>query len=370
MQIQASGTVFEGHNPKKDVFSSFPILCRLQNGRIIAAFQNGIAKHVADCTVMLTYSEDSGRTWSRPDEPFREWAVSKGYAAHLAYISEISPGRLLASLLLCDHLGNPALPMFNPETGGALPIFIGLAESLDGGQTWREPVVLKVKRFNDVPVPITSPIVKTPDGALILPFETSKKYYDSGIWEHYAASLLSQDGGKTWDDVRIIAHDPENRIMYWDHRMVSIEGGRCLDFFYTFDNAAGKEISIHRSVSMDGGRTWPEKPFDTGLPGQPWPVPLRGDEIVVLRVDRYGDGAIKANLSPDLGATWSDELMFYRHRAKVRKNDDTLTDNLNEQMMWCYGLVSGVTVGEREILAIWYCGAPDATRIECARIRV
>jgi hypothetical protein len=363
MQIIEAGTVFFSEG----TISAFPSACNLGDGDVVVCFQHGPVKNHADGTVCLTRSSDGGRTWTAPEQPFRQWAASKGLTVHAAYLSEVSPGRLLAALLLCDHLGDPELPFFNPDTGGALPMFIGLAESGDGGRTWSEPRILSTGRFDNVPVAIMSPIIKARQDLLLLPFETSKNYNDPGDWRHYAAALVSKDDGKSWDDVIIAAHDPEGRMMYWDHRMITLNNDRCLDFFYTFDNSAGKQTTAHKSISMDAGLTWLERPIDTGLEGQPYPIWLGGDEILVLTVDRYGDEAIKAILSPDLGDTWVDELVIYKHGGYT-DSTDSLNDNLAAQQMWCFGLPFGMRCGAREVMVVWYCGTPEETRIESAKV--
>lgn len=370
MKVTTSGQVFSGQPSSPDAISCFPSVCLLANGEMLASFQCGSVKNHANGTVLFSRSKDMGNSWSEPTAPFKQWASSKGLTVHVSYIAEVSPTRLLANLMLCDHWGDPDLPFFNPKTGGVLPIVIGLSESTDNGANWLDPEIIKSGRFDDVPIPIMSPIRTTSDGHWLIPFETSKNYNDAEPWNHYAACVISKDQGQTWDQCVTVANDPEKHLLYWDQRLAALDQNRCLAFFWTFDAQAGADTTIHRSVSTDGGQSWPSIPQDTGLVGQStWPIPLGGDKIVALTVDRYGAGTIKACLSENLGQTWSQELIIHTHQLSCR-NEKNLVGNLSEQQLWSFGLPSGIRISSNEIFTVWYSGSPERTSVHWARIEV
>ena len=370
MKITAQGTVFSEQASSEEAFCCFPSVCLLSTGEILATFQCGPVKNHAHGTGYLSRSDDGGNSWSQPIRPFKDWGQSKGLTVHLVYLAEPTAGRIVANLMLCDHLGDAGLPFFNPKTGGALPLTIGLSESIDNGISWSEPRIIKTGRFDDVPAAIMSPIRKTSDGDWLIPFETSKSYNDAGLWDHYAACVVSKNEGQSWDQCVTVANDPKKHWLYWDQRLVAMDDNRCLAFFWTFDTRLGADSTVHRSVSVDGGQTWPRTPENTGLVGQStWPVPLDGDKVVALTVDRYGEGVIKACLSDDLGKTWLEELVLHKHELSG-VHADNLVGNLSEMQLWSFGLPSGIRTGEKEILAVWYCGAPENTSIEWAKIKV
>ncbi len=369
MNIIESGVLFEGRTEDAKILS-FPSLCKTGNGEIIAAFQCGPEKNHALGKGILIRSSDNGRSWHNPVDPFSKWATENGYAVHVVYVSEITPGKLSASLMLCDHKGDPALPFFNPKTGGALPIYVGLAESCDNGLTWGRPRVLHTGRFNDLPCPIMSPIVKGENGRLFLPFETSKTYDDTEKWHHHAACLVSEDGGKTWPEVKIIANDPEARYLYWDHKMVSLGGNQMADFLWTYDTKLNQDIDVHMAMSRDGGITWPKNPSSTGIKGQvAFPVAIDGNSVMVVTVDRFKDKAIKGYMSHDLGLNWSDGFVIYRHEVSDNASS-SLNDILAEMQYWSFGLPSGVKINTEEVLVVWYCGSPEKTRIRWAAVKL
>ncbi len=369
MKIIASGVLFEG-NAEDAKILAFTNLCRLSNGEIMAAFQCGREKNHAGARVITIRSSDNGRTWHDPVDPFTKWAAENGYTVHVVYLSEITPGKLFASIMLCDHKGDPDLPFFNPKTGGALPIYVGVAESYDNGHVWSCPRLLPTGRFNDLPSPVMSPIVEGANGRLFLPFETSKTYYDTEKWHHYAACLESQDGGNTWPEVKIIATDPEDRYMYWDHRMVSLGGNRIVDFFWTYDSSLSKDTDVHMSLSQDGGISWPRTPSPTGITGQVTsPIFIGNNCILAVTVDRFKDKVIKCHMSHDLGMKWKDELVIYRHSVPDTISS-TLNANLAEMQYWSFGHPCGIKINSGEVLIAWYCGSPEKTQIRWAAVEL
>lgn len=369
MQIQDGGTIFAGQAGTSRAICCFPHVCQLGNGELLTTFQCGPAKNHMHGAALLARSTDGGTSWSAPTEPFGPWAQGQGLTVHVAYLSEVQPDRLVANLMLCDHRGDPTLPFFNPDTGGVLPVTIGLSESTDDGHTWSNFRVLHTERFDDVPVPIMSPIHVTPQGRWLLPFETSKRYDDPSRWYHHAAMITSDDQGCTWGSAQSIAHDPSGSVLYWDHRLAVTDNGQCVDFLWTYDADSTQDRTVHRTVSLDGGRQW-SPPEDTGLIGQSaWPVPLDGRQVVVLTVDRYHRKVIKACLSDDLGQTWVEEQVLYQHE-KTPRAKASMNQELVEMGLWSFGLPCGVRTGVNDILATWYQGDSASTNISWARLGV
>ena len=367
MRILDKTVIFDGAQSSRGSLAAFPAICKLQSGNLVATWQVGINKHHSDCSMLVSVSGDMGKTWSEPIEPFRSWAAPKLWTVNIAYVTEVSPGRILASLLVADRTKTQVLPLYNPDTEGSIPMYLGLSESLDGGRSWSEPRVLSAGDLSQYPTNPSNYIQRATDGRLLLPFETQKSWDDTGVWQQYAACLVSKDDGATWDEVVITAHDPTNRYLYWDHRPICAEGNRCVDFYWLFDGEVGREVEARRKLSTDGGATWPGEPVGTGLDGQPWPVYLGGDRLLLLLIDRYGDAAIKAYNSEDLGESWLDEMVVYKHEMPIQ-NAANLTDNLAQQFKWSYGLASGTKISDNEVMAVYYRGTPEATMIECAQI--
>ena len=78
-------------------------------------------------------SDDGGRNWSPGDRPWTAPEI-EGVEGTLkvCYLTETSPGNLLAASMWIDRQTYPGQGLFNPQTEGCLPMAILLAESADG----------------------------------------------------------------------------------------------------------------------------------------------------------------------------------------------------------------------------------------------
>ena len=103
---------------------------RLVNGRLLMAFMAGTGpEHVNDGAVMLTWSDDDGRTW---DEPFPVYAVPGWDSLPLGGIAHIRDDYL--QLIVGRVRYEPALGGDEPFGGW----FMGSTTSRDGGRSWSE----------------------------------------------------------------------------------------------------------------------------------------------------------------------------------------------------------------------------------------
>lgn len=132
-------------------------------------------------------------------------------------------------------------------------------------------------------------------------FELNKRYGDTRPWVHKPVLAFSRDRGVTWCEFAVPAHDPGNRLFFWDQRPAVLPGGTILDPFWTWDTVGAAYLTIHACESRDSGRTW-SPPWDTGLAGQPAPpVGLIDGRIVMVYVDRASAPAIRFRVSGDGG---------------------------------------------------------------------
>jgi len=369
MKIIDQGIIFSGIEANSDSKCCFSSLTQLSNGEIIANFQAASKKNGIDSHILLARSSDGGRNWGKPYAPFSGEIDGKELAVHVAYLAEIEPGRLMADLLLCDHLGDPDLEFFNPDTGGLLPSRIYLSESTDKGHTWTLPTELGAFLLSNTPLAPTGPIHRIDSDTLICPFETSKPYNDPDPWLHKAAYFVSPDRGRTWPEYKVVAHDPQNKILYWDYRLANFGNGKLISMFWAYDNVHNKELNAHVSSTADGGRTW-TVPVDTGLVGQPWPIVIDEHRFVVTAVDRDHSQTIYAVLTEDFGRTWHDagRVVIYNHREQVAQSED-LNEYLVEMGSWSYGLPSGIKLANGDILLTYYAGDDAATSIHWCLVR-
>jgi len=374
MKIVGSGTVVASQPDTDRQSCAFSGVCVFPNGRWLCGFRGAPTKTcVGRQGSFLTRSDDEGKTWSSPIEPF----VPPDLDGRRGQFRAVQPtalggGDVLAVLYWVDA-SNPDLPFFNEETQGLLDSKIFLAKSNDTGQTWSKPWLIDTSPFNQ-PTPITGPVLKLANGELGLQFELNNHYYDRSVWRHSSVIMFSKDGGKTFPTHAIAGNDPDNRIFYWDQRPAVLADGRILDLFWTYDNQAGVYLNNHARESRDHGRTW-SRMWDTGVTGQPAPaVELSDGGIGMVYVDRTAAPVIKIRTSADGGHSWPADTELQISQSMVASQTEkkaTMQDAWSEMSKFSVGLPSTARTKNGDVLVIYYAGAdPDHTDIKWARLRV
>jgi hypothetical protein len=371
-QIVEQGTVVRGQPGTDRQSCAFPQVALLPGGRWLVACRAAPTKAATSSqSVLSSFSDDKGKTWSVPDRPFVPPDLN-GVAGRFraAGFTAVGGSRLLATLLWVD-CSDPSLPYFNKETEGLLDSRILFAESADDGRTWSEPVLMDTSPFT-VPTPITGPVLRFPDGELICQFETNKPYLDTAKWTHSSVMMFSRDGGRTWPRYSVVTR--HSTIFYWDQRPQILRAGRVLDLFWTYDNLNARYLNIHARESADRGRTWSEL-WDTGVPGQPAPVvELPDGRLVMVYVDRTTAPAIRGRLSRDGGRTWPADTQFSIYESDLgtqTRAKAAMADAWSEMGKFSVGLPATAALPDGDVLIVYYAGpATDQTSVEWARLRL
>lgn len=371
MNIVSRGTAYRGEPGSATQSGSFPGICVLSEGRWLVCLRAAPTKaEMRGQHVLLTWSDDEGKSWSDPVRPFDSPSVNgKPGLFHSAHVTALDHNRCVAVLYWVDH-SQPDLPFFNPDTEGLLDTKIFLSHSADGGASWSEPRLLDTAPF-DMPTPITGPILLLGNGEWACQFELNKHYNDTEQWRHSAVLLFSADEGNSWTDHAIAGNDPDNRVFYWDQRPGVLNDGTVLNVFWTYDNVLSAYLSIHTRISRDNGRTWSDY-LDSGVPGQPAPpVQLAGNAIVLAYVDRTEEPTIKARVSVDEGKSWpepTETILYAQTPASQNRLKSSMQDAWSEMEKFSVGLPTAVRLNEREMLAVYYAGShTDQTAIEWVR---
>lgn len=365
------GIIFHGKKDTGQQSCAFPGICVLPSGRWLASCRAAPSKtENTGQHVLLSWSEDEGRTWSEQASPFIPAPVAgRPGLFRGAYLTSLGDNRVLAALVWVDY-SNPELPFFNEETEGLLDTRIFLAESEDGGNTWSAPKMMDTSPFR-VPTPLTGPVLVLRNGEWACQFELNKHYYDPAVWRHSSVLMFSRDEGRTWSEYVITSYDPENRIFYWDQRPAVLLDGRILDLFWTYDNKAAVYRNIQARQSFDNGRNWSEM-WDTGVPGQPaQPVSLPDGRVAMVYVDRTGLPAIKLRVSEDGGRTWpAPEHTIYQARGRIQtRKKDSMQDAWAEMGKFSVGLPATASLPNGDTLVVFYAGpSPDCTDIRWVHI--
>jgi hypothetical protein len=370
MQIIDSGKIFVGKPNSEFAKSCFPYVVQLSNGDLFASFQAASVKNGIDSKAMLARSIDGGKTWAEPVAPFNSILNGRQGSLHLAYVSELKLCTLVASILWCDHFNDKALEFFNPTTGGLLPTEACVSFSKDNGRTWSSLQSIPKGTLEGMPTPIMGPVHRLDNGMLICPFETSKSYNDAGTWHHKAAYFISYDNGRTWPEHKVVAHDPQSRIYFWDHRIANLGKGRLVDLFWAYDAVENRELNAYISKTVDCGQAW-SQPLPTSIVGQPWPIPVSNDQFAVVVVDRNYSQTIKLYLTNNHGESFdaAEPLIIYNAK-KPAIHESTLNEQLTQMGNWFYGLPSGCKLMDGKLLIVYYAGNDTSTDINWCKVKI
>ena len=182
MQIIDSGILSRSQPGTPRAILTFPTVIALEDGSLLASYRTGTTKDSDDETVEFVRSLDNGRTWSEPWKPFENPTLDGLYGSlRVCYLTELSPGHLLAAALWIDRTTYPGGGLFNEETEGCLPMSVLLADSDDNGASW-SPWRLVPMPAEIGPPSLTAPVLMLADGSLALSIETNKQYNDASPW--------------------------------------------------------------------------------------------------------------------------------------------------------------------------------------------
>ena len=277
----------------------------------------------------------------------------------VCYLTELSPGHLIAASLWVDRTTYPNQPLFNEASEGCLPMAIILADSYDFGATWTPWRVVSMP--DDIgPPSLTNPILNLGDGRLALSVETNKAYQDAGKWYQRAVFLHSHDLGQTWGEPITVAQDPRGRIFNWDLRVGLAPNGQLASFAWTYDSDRDTYRNIHRRLSDDGGETWTTAE-DLGITDQAArPAILPDGRVVLAWVDRFNTQSIRARLAPSLDAPFdpASEVIIYQHKASVRQGNATSNtgEQLSDMGLWTFGLPFCEALPNGKVMVVYYAG--------------
>ena len=394
MKNIGQGIVFKSKSGSDSQSCCFPSISVLPSGRWLCACRAAPTKKgTVGQHVIVSWSDDQGRSWSKPVAPFKPPSVdssrrSSPRSARALRGGELAKGdgksglfrglyttplggrQVLGALCWVDH-SDPALEFFNEKTEGLLDTRIFLALSCDAGKTWSEPRLADTYPIRE-PLPLTGPILLTSDGRWACQFEVNKHYHDTRPWRHSSMLMLSSDRGLTWNEFVVVTNDPANRFFYWDQRPAVIGKKQILDLFWTYDNRKAVYLNIHARESLDNGRTW-SAIWDTGVPGQPAaPVRLKDDRIAMVYVDRTGVPTIKARISADGGRTWperTERILFRPPTASQTRNKKSMSDAWSEMGKFSTGLPATAGLPNGDFLVVFYTG-PETDKTDIGWIRV
>ena len=275
----------------------FPVMDLTAEGAAVAAVRGGAGHLGREGRLEIVRSRDGGLTWSQPilladsedDDRNAAFGVSSQGTLILLYHRQHN----------YDADGNYQ-GGFRSSSG--VPIAMMGTRSFDGGLTWEEPFSLSIDSL-----PTGSPygkIVSLADGTLLAPVYSSHAWAGAQSAERtdYAYVVRSQDDGRTWEDVSLIAPNMNETAL------IALPNGDLLAVLRSADSAQ----EMHSARSQDGGRTW-SAPVQLTQPRQ-HPADLirlsNGDTLLVYG-NRNPPYRIEGRISRDGGRSWLDILLTF-----------------------------------------------------------
>lgn len=214
-------------------FTKNPDIVELPSGTFLLVYSDTDA-HWSQVNQVLTIlaSEDRGRTWTKRAEVGEAVMAEGDHRLVTPRLSLLNDGRLA---VICDHDDHS---FFHEDQ----PAGNWVWWSTDEGWTWSEPIDYGIMGFEP------DRILDLPDGSLGV--GTHIMFGDTQ--ELGEIFTVSEDGGKTWQQRGVVAHDGHYR--YCEGAIVILDEGRELACILRENHHGGTPSFV--SFSSDQGRTW------------------------------------------------------------------------------------------------------------------
>lgn len=368
MRLLEYGTIYDAESAPLDRRScAFTSLLAMSDGSFRCSFRAAPGRDLPGGKLRIMGSAD-GHTWDVVHTGLTHLLVGVEGDMYAGYLAELTPGELTGTFVWVDRT-DPSRSFVHPETAGVLGMRNLIACSVDGGVTWSDWRELDLGPEQGCSC--TGPIFEIAPGVLAFPYETWKAYEDTSPGTHTASLRLSHDDGKSWNERRIVATDPSERVFYWDQRIaVHPETGELVAMFWTHDRSLGADIENHIAWSSGPDVAW-STPVSTGWSGQHCqPLSLGGDLLAAIHTERTAPGGIIIRLSDDFGRSWNaaPALRIYEPAAPPANNGESFEEFWQSMMTWPFGHPRAVLTSDGDILVAWYAGANDVIGIQWARI--
>ena len=277
-------------------YIGWPSITQTSSGEILVVFSGNRDAHVCPFGItQMIRSRDNGKTWSDP-ETINNTPLDDRDAGILETKNKTLLVSWFTSLAFDKkkyYDNHPTWRRHADKLGEETKKYwIGnwTRRSINGGQSWEEPVKQQVSAPHG-PIELS-------DGRLLY---VGTAYVNG---EKIMGVEQSTDDGQTWQLISSIPLSNEDRItVSHEPHVVELKNGKLLAMF-RYNPTDRSQSYLRQSESKDGGKTWTvsHKTDIWGYP--PHLIQLKNDWLLVsygVRREAYGE---KACISKDGGKTW------------------------------------------------------------------
>jgi hypothetical protein len=353
------------------VVSAYPVPCALGAGAVLCVYRRGREKHSLDGVLVAQQSEDGGSSWSDPTVVFDGMGKNPPESVHTGAACRIPDGRIGAFFTTVEAT-TPDTYVFSDE-GKALPQHLYVSESRNGGRTWLAPTEHRLEGIPRNHYLGVRPVLM-PDGNLLIPVEALGKCGQSMVF-----AAFSPDGGRTLKPAVACVADPSGETGYGDPRLALLDDGSVVMLLWTYRQATEETLAVHRSTSIDGGRTW-SAPRSTLVEGQIMtPLQLGRGGMIAASTVRTGRHGIRLWFSRDQGRSWEPDScrqMWDPYDEKLLGTviaPDRSTSRGPGEKIWAalpgftFGYPDLVRLGEDTFLLTYYATVRGITCVRACR---
>ena len=313
-------------DPSRSAF--MPVITPLSSGQWLACQHVGTALASPDNDIEVLDSSDQGHSWNSHGTFRTETDV--GFAYRGPEIAELPDGRLL---MTACRFHNEGKNLFDFETEALERPDLLLYWSEDKGQTWSDAQLLTIDALPPEKYTANGAgrFLQLAENRWLYFIETWKPTGYDGPPDQKAAFVVSEDQGRTWGDLTVVADDTSGRLLYWDMMECVLPDGRIYAMFWTHLHGTKNDLNNHWSVSEDGGWTWSE-PRPTNLRGQVCsPIALPDGRVAAIYNHRHDPHGIHVAVSEDLETFDLDNQVVVFDAGAEAQLGDTKTDAFFEE---------------------------------------